>query len=350
MAHNVVTVVDNDYNTCAKRSSRNLTGNFSSRRKLSPRSSRLLIVVHGSAGDTRRMRSSFAAFGLLALTFTLAACGGESGDTDEASADGGSTDGGSTDGGGTDSGGTDSGGRVPVTPPTGDWKSAFAADSAGVTCDMTYDDMKTSGAPNLKFGDTEIFVGFQQYGNNQDPVFRRFDKGVEAYCEHHEKESPDGRAYGITWNGGDTAYVVYSIVGGGSAFDGKGQGQWVSHYGDGGASSAVSFIGVVEVAFGTLQKGTFVVAKRQSGTKTNTLRPNGAITVLSDGGIEFQGVSAYSPLNPDLSPMCEGSVDYPKGPTGADDETSYILRLASDLKSATCATTWGCSKVVSPCK
>jgi hypothetical protein len=102
---------------------------------------------------------------------------------------------------------------------------------------MSAAEMSAAGAANLSFGEATIYVGFEQDGQNQNPVFARFDGGAQVYCEHHEQEAPDGRAYGITWDGGPTAYVVYTIVGGGSAFDAKGKGGWLDRYGDGGGSS-----------------------------------------------------------------------------------------------------------------
>jgi hypothetical protein len=56
--------------------------------------------------------------------------------------------------------------------------------------------------------------------------------------------------------------------------------------------------------------------------------------------------SAFSPLNPDFTPMCTGGSQYPSaGPGGA----SYVGVFASDLGSLTCARTWGCGHVRRPC-
>jgi hypothetical protein len=228
------------------------------------------------------------------------------------------------------------------------WKQAFSSGGVGVTCESSYQDMVKSGAPSLTFGDTTIFVGFQQYGNNQDPVFRRFDSEKEVYCEHHEKQSPDGRAHGIAWDGGDTAYVVYSIVGGGTDLEQKAKGGWISSYGDGGASSKVTVLASVEVAFGTIVKATFVPAKK-SGNKTNTLGPKAAPLVLADGTIELLGGSAWAPLNPDKSGMCEPSTEYPSSLDGSKDGPNYLGRFTADFTSVVCASTAGCSKVKTPC-
>jgi hypothetical protein len=270
--------------------------------------------------------------GLLGLAFSLWACG--SGETSATPAEPGGPDG--------------VGVGVPTGPGDGRFRQAFAKDGVGVTCEMTFEQMKASGAPFIESGSTTIFVGFQQYGNNQDPVFFRFDGGKKVYCEHHEMQAPDGRALGITWDGGPTAYVVYTIVGGGTALETAAKAGWLSRYGDGGGSSAVSVIGEVETHFGTLKRATFVTARRDNNTKTNTLRPAGALKVLADGSLEFIGHSAFGPLNPDKSAMCVPMVEYPAALDGAMGP-SYLARFAPDLASVRCASTAGCSQVKTPC-
>ncbi len=232
-------------------------------------------------------------------------------------------------------------------PPTGDippvtgelapgWEKAFNPEPVGLNCTMSAAEMASAGAASLGFGDATIYVGFEQDGQNQNPVFARFDADVQTYCEHHETESPDGRAYGLSWDGGAVAYVVYTIVGGGSAFDAKGKGGWLDRYGDGGGSSKVSFIGEVETEFGTLTRGTFVIAKKMDG-KTNSHSPADAITVLVGGGLEFHGDSAFQPMNPDRSIMtCS---DYPF-------QSKYIF--SADLGTLNCSSCTNCVSAV-PC-
>jgi hypothetical protein len=268
----------------------------------------------------------------LGLSLSLAACGGDS------------------SGGDSSSGGA--GGppnSTPTGPGDGNFRKAFKDGGVGVTCEMTFDEIQKTGAPAITSGKTTIFVGYQQYSNNQDPVFYRFDDGQKVYCEHHEHESPDGRALGITWDGGPRAYVVYTVTGGGTAFDTLAKGGWVASYGNGGNSSAVAIIAEVETQYGTVQKATFVPARKQDGTKTNTLRPADAITVLQDGNLEFAGQSAFAPLNPDRSVMCVPSSEYPAALDGAMGP-SYLARFKPDLASVVCASTAGCSLVTTPCK
>lgn len=120
-----------------------------------------------------------------------ASCGG---DGNQGSGGSGGSGHGST---GSSSGATGVG--SPTGPGDGTWKKAFAKDGVGVSCEATFAEMTASGAPSLTVEKTTLFVGFEQLGNNQDPVFFRFDDQQKVYCEHHEHESPDGRALGVTW-------------------------------------------------------------------------------------------------------------------------------------------------------
>ncbi len=235
---------------------------------------------------------------------------------------------------------------------SGSWKRAFNGSAGSVGCEQSFAQLKKSGTPRLTVGRTTIFVGFQQYGNNQDPVFARYDGTREVYCEHHEKQSPDGRALGVTWDGGPTAYVVYTVVGGGTELEAKASRGWINRYGDGGASSAVTVVGQVELAGGTLTRSTFLVARRVKNgqTKTNTIIPVAAPLRTSSGGVAIFAKSAFAPLNPDQTQMCpSGKGEYPQSGPGRADGASFVGVFASSLGSLSCARTWGCSNVRRPC-
>jgi len=192
--------------------------------------------------------------------------------------------------------------------------------------------MKTRNAPGLTFGDTTLFVGFEQDGQNQNPVFARFDNGSQVYCEHHETDGPDGRALGITWDGGDFAYVVYTVVGGGSALEG--QGGWIPSYAPGaisGGGPSVSYIGKVETTHGTLVSGSFIIAVK-SDNKVNTHTPRAAVTVLQDGNVEFLGSSAHKPIDEGWEAM--DCTDYPF-------DSRY--RLSPNLDTLVCADCTNCA-------
>ena len=227
---------------------------------------------------------------------------------------------------------TSDGGAPPPGESAEGWMSAYVDGGVGINCAQTEADMQAAGAPALSFGDTSIYVGFEQDGQNQNPVFARFDAGVPIYCEHHETEGPDGRAVGLTWNGGDHAYVVYTIVGGGSSLEGKGG--WLSAYAPGaisGGGPKVSVVGRVETTYGTLASATFVIAVK-SDNSVNSHGPRGPVTVLEDGNVEFLGSSAHKPIDADGAHAMDCS-DYPF-------DSKYVF--TPDLSALECAECSNC--------
>lgn len=254
--------------------------------------------------------------------------GGAAGSSGGASGAGGTATGGASGGGASGAGGAS--GTGGGTSAAG-WQSAYADGGVGINCANSAAEMESKGAPTLTFGDTTIYVGFEQSGQNQNPVFARFDNGAQVYCEHHEPEGPDGRAVGITWNGGAFAYVVYTIVGGGSSLEGKGG--WVPSYAPGsisGGGPKVSYVGKVETDYGTLSSGSFIIAVK-SDNKVNSHGPRAAVSVLDDGTIEFLGSSAHKPIDEGWVAMT--CTDYPF-------ESRY--RLTADLDALVCADCTNC--------
>ena len=231
------------------------------------------------------------------------------------------------------SGASSSSGTAPPPGPSAEgWRSAYADGGVGVRCGDSAQDMEAAGAPSLTVGETTLFVGYQQDGQNQNPVVARFDAGEPVWCAHHETEGPDGRALGITWDGGEAAYVVYTIVGGGSSLEGKDG--WLSAYAPGaisGGGPKVSYVGRVLTNDGGLESGSFIIAVKMDG-KVNSHNPADAVTVLQDGDIEFRGGSAHKPIdaNGQQSMDC---TDYPF-------DTRY--RLSPDLSSLSCADATNC--------
>ncbi len=216
-------------------------------------------------------------------------------------------------------------------PSADGWKSAYVDGGVAMSCGDSRATIEGAGAPGVVFGGTAIYVGYEQSGQNQNPVFIRFDGDARVYCEHHETEGPDGRAVGITWDGGDHAYVVYTVVGGGTSLEGKGG--WIPSYAPGalsGGGPRVSYVGRVETAHGTLQTGTFVIAVK-SDNKVNSHAPRGAATVLADGNVEFLGSSAHKPIDEGWVPM--SCTDYPF-------ESRY--RFSADLATLVCADCTNC--------
>lgn len=235
------------------------------------------------------------------------------------------------------------GGETGSAPPPGvsaeGWESVFEEGSVRIDCEQSAADMAAAGAPSLSFGDSTIYVGYRQIGDNQDPVVARFDGETKVWCQYHETEGPDGRALGLTWDGGEAAYVVYTIVGGGSSLEGKGG--WLSSYAPGsisGGGPKVSVAGRVGVSDGALESATFVIAVK-SDNKVNSHSPRGPLTVLDNGNVEFSGSSAHKPIDADGKQSMD-CTDYPF-------DSKYVF--SPDLSSLVCAE---CSNCVAqqPCE
>lgn len=270
-----------------------------------------------------RLTRALASVALVALL----ACGEAGGSADDPRGDSGSNPDGS---GGASSGAGGSSGTAPAPgPAAAGWVSAFA--DKGAKCSGEEDSM--AALAHVTVGTTTLYVGFEQVGgNNQDPFVARFDAGKKVYCRYSETQGPDGRALGITWNGGPFAYVVYTIVGGGSDLEGKGG--WLGSYAPNGISGGgpkVSYVGQVNVADGALSSGSFVIAVT-SANKVNGMSPKGAVTVLPDGTVEFLGSSAHKPID------ASGK----KSMTCTDYPFDVRYRLSPDLRTLVCADASNC--------
>ncbi|MEO1421106.1 MAG: hypothetical protein AAFU66_09160 [Pseudomonadota bacterium] len=223
----------------------------------------------------------------------------------------------------------------PTTPVAGDgadpgWLSAFDKDGVVSRCDVS--EAELADAPSVTIDNRTLYVAFEQIGVNQNPLLIRYDDGSQVYCVRHEAEGPDGRALGLTWDGGAHAYVMYSIVGGASSLEGKPG--WLSSYAPGaisGGGPKVSVLGRVQVADGALTEATFVIAVT-SAKKVNSHRSTAAPVRLADGSVEFRGESAYRPI----------AVD---GKAAMDcDESPFVTqyRLSPDLGTLMCASSTHC--------
>ena len=234
-----------------------------------------------------------------------------------------------------------------IAPPPGSSKEGWVMDYQGSQGAICASDIETdfSKLSQVKIGETTLYVGFEQTSAvNQDPIFARFDSGKKVYCRYHENDGPDGRALALTWDGGEYAYVVYTVVGGGTDLEGKGG--WLSSYAPGtlsGGNKTVSVLGRVKIESGEVDAATFFMAKLTSG-KLNSQSPVekdlaiAPVTVLEDGNIEFRGSSAHQPIDADgKSEM--NCTDYPF-------TTKYVL--SADLSTLICAESTNCTSM-KPC-
>ncbi len=240
-----------------------------------------------------------------------------------------------SDDGGNDDASEDGGTQADGGDPDPSWDRGFTEDAIAISCSMTREDLESSGAAAVHIGDASIYAGYEQVsGNNQDPVLVRIDGDSQSWCQHHEETPPDGRALGLTWDGGERLYAVYTVDGGGSGFDAHVDG-WLASYGMGGGPK-VSVLLAVDAGTGIPAHGTYVTARLSDG-KTNTHRPREAPLVETTGTVAFRGSSAFRPLNPDTSTMmCS---DYP---------FDSFARFDADLASMICAQTSNC-EATTPC-
>jgi hypothetical protein len=225
-------------------------------------------------------------------------------------------------------------------PPQGalapGWQKSFDAGPPAIDCAMSWEQIAKTTAARLTIGGATIVVGWQQVSStNQDPVVRRFDGAAPTWCVRHEQQTPDGRALGLAWDGGARAYVVFTVVGGGTDLDKAAAGGWLASYGSGGGAK-VGVVGAIDAATGALTRASFVIAKLQSG-KTNTFSPTDAPIPLASGDVEIDGDSAFQPMQPDRTlQAC----------TGYPFHARYVL--AGDLSTARCASSTNCTSAA-PC-
>ena len=261
----------------------------------------------------------------------LLACGGGSG----SAGSGEGTD--ASDGASANDEADVTGSAPPPGPSAAGWEAGYADGGVRIDCDQDLGAMQQAGAPSLTIDDVTLVVGYEQIGNNQNPIVARFDGEAMVWCARHETEGPDGRALGLTWDGGDVAYVVYTVVGGGSSLEGKGG--WVPSYAPGsisGGGPKVSYVGRVQAADGTLDAGSFIIAVKSDNT-VNSHNPAGPPVVQPDGTVRFSGSSAHKPIDEGMVAM--DCTDYPF-------DSTYVL--SADLSEMVCAE---CTQCVSqrPC-
>ncbi len=222
---------------------------------------------------------------------------------------------------------------------SGEWDSDFQdgkldVNSAENNCTVTAQALKDSGLAQVTHGTQTLYVGWDQVsGNNQDPVVAFVDEDEVKWCKHHENDGPDARALGLAWDGGPEAYVVYSVVGGGS--DLENHGGWLNSYAPGaisGGGPKVSVLGRVDLSGGEILSSTFIIAVTEAG-KVNGMKPEAAPVVLADGSVEFRGSSAHKPIGVDKKSSM-ACTDYPFDAT---------YRFSADLSTLVCAQSTNCS-------
>lgn len=219
--------------------------------------------------------------------------------------------------------------------PRAEIVSAVNAQSSILSESMTLAEVLASGAAVINHENTYFAIGYRQVtANNQDPILLRFDDGSLTWAKtDYETSGDDGTGRGLILDPNTMQmHAVFTATGtqGSSQQDYRrytSEG-WQPTYGQGGGASVVVLLSI-DPDTGTPQSGTYVVARLSNGN-ANTMRATGLN--YTDGGIELQAASFFSPLNVDGNPLiCNGSSPF-----------SYRLLLELDLSNALSAEAENC--------
>lgn len=203
---------------------------------------------------------------------------------------------------------------------------------------VTAGELLGSEAPKARHEEASLVGGYEQQGNNQNPVLYRIDAGSISYRIRHETQPPDGRLLDLAWDGGPYAYGLFVIDGGGTDLEGKPA--WLSSYAPGaisGGGPQVSVVGKIRVNTGALERATFVLSVLSSG-RVNTHRPRQPLQILPNGDLAFFGTSAHKPIDAGGMTSMECTND--------PFETEY--RFDPDLTELRCASATNCTSSL-PC-
>ena len=233
--------------------------------------------------------------------------------------------------------------RDDELPPPGasadGWKRSELGLAEAIDCEMSPEALASSSAARVSVSNDTLYAGYKQIGDNQDPRVVRVSDDEIVYCVAHETSGPDGRAVAVTWDGGEFAYVVYTIVGGGSEFDGSNG--WLSSFAPGaitGGNKKVSYIARMRVADGSIHgEGTFVISvlnpdpdKDRTSPRVNSHAPAEPVVVLEKGNVEFRGNASHKPID---STKQLSMLGCPDSATGFD--SLYVF--SADLTTLICA-------------
>ncbi len=208
--------------------------------------------------------------------------------------------------------------------------------------------IRAKGAIGVTVGNTSVYVGYQQFGINKNPIAASFTNGVQTWVKtDYEITNDDSEGYGLIWDGGANLYGVFSSTGTqGTAdqdfreFATRG---WLKSYTDaspgGGGGGKVAIIAKIDPTTGNITNASFLTARNDRGTptsfgddRTNSLFVRGLS--LSGGNLVIQADSAYMPRRPDRLPMTQATG---AGTLPASTGYNYELTMAANLGSVSSA-------------
>ncbi|MEO0853368.1 MAG: hypothetical protein AAFY15_07680, partial [Cyanobacteria bacterium J06648_11] len=187
--------------------------------------------------------------------------------------------------------------------------SSSVGEAIAFSCSDSEADIRARGGQSLTFGNTTIYIGYQQVSrNNQDPRLIRFDNGDRVWCrDDYEITGDDSQGYGLVWNGDRDLYAAFSSTGtqGSSTEDFRefAESGWLKSYGSGGGAK-VAVLARINPDTGDVDKATFLTAQLSSGNSNTVVVKE---LDFANDELRVRADSFYSPRKSDRSPFsCEG--------------------------------------------
>lgn len=220
-------------------------------------------------------------------------------------------------------------------------ESDFGSSGSGsLRCSSTLAEFESGAIASVTQGTATLFAGYAQVsGNNQNPIIARWTEGQLDWCNDAiEQTGDDGRAYGLWWDGGNQALVVFSATGTQSGpnytrWTGNG---WLNSYGAGGNKKVAIILSIDATANGGDPiLGTYLTARLTNG-ESNSVAVQG-LDVAGNGNVVVQAQSWFSPRNTDKSRMnCSG-----------DSPFSHYIEFNSTMSTAVGSTAERCTPKIS---
>ena len=155
--------------------------------------------------------------------------------------------------------------------------------------------IRSKGVVSVQNGTRSIYVGYQQVSKiNKNPILARFDGGKLVWCQTNlETTNDDSTGYGLSWDGKDNLFAVFSSTGtqGTPAQDFRrfAVNGWMKDYGVGGGAKA-AIIARVNPNTGMPNAATFISSVLPN-SKTNSV----GVTALDWNGVRLKvSDDAYS--------------------------------------------------------
>jgi hypothetical protein len=218
--------------------------------------------------------------------------------------------------------------------------ASFNDDAEAFYGNQTEAQIIASGAANITIGTQTIYISYQQFGQNKNPIIASFDSANPAnnwVRTDYETTGADSSGYGLFWSG-TNLYGAFGIDGaqGSPSEDFRRASSdatqnWLRSYGMGGGAK-IGVIARIDPVTGEMTDAAHLSALLSNG-KSNSLVITD-LAVNDSGNVVVSANSWFSPRNPDGSRMTQvGSGSSP---------FDYTVEITPDLKTviSTAAVGW----------